>query len=95
MTAPRLFAASLALLLAGLVLAGLDASRRRAAAARRATHTARVARAMPSPDLAVGGSSRHVRFLSLTEPGAFSADDVGAHDTEPTTLVFGAPGAAR
>lgn len=78
-----------------LVLAAWDASRRRSERDRAAPHVARVAAAMPSPDLALGGSSRHVRFLSLAEPGAFSADDVGGRDGEPTTLVVAPPRGVR
>ncbi|MCU0654665.1 MAG: hypothetical protein MUF64_05050 [Polyangiaceae bacterium] len=82
---PRAWGA-VALLLASLLtaplLAGVSAARRATLGARRAA-VAPVTRLLPWPDLAVASGARHLRFLSLEEPGAAFADGPASLDTDP------------
>lgn len=68
--------------LTGPVLAVVAAWQRAPREARRAA-AAPVALLLPWPDFAVASGARHLRFLSLEEPGAAFADGPAALDTDP------------
>jgi hypothetical protein len=46
---------------------------------------------MPSADFAFAGGSRHLRFVTLEEPGAAFADGPGMPDPDPAGGLVGAP----
>lgn len=87
---PLALALLLSALAVPLLLGGL-AYRARGRLDRRAL--APVARALPWPDLALGGGARHLRFLSLEEPWAAFADAPGALDPEPAGGSIAPPAA--
>lgn len=76
-----------AALLLGSLLApaalGAHASAARHLAAPRALAAAPVGAVLPWPDLAVAAGARHLRFLSLEEPGAAFADGPASLDADP------------
>lgn len=79
-------AKALALLLtfpAALLALSGDAAARRAKRAADAGTIAAVARHLPGPDLSLAGGGRHLRSLSLEEPGAAFADQPASLDAEP------------
>ncbi len=87
--APLLLCAALT---APLPLA-LHARAARAARAAQAAAIGAAARAMPWPDLALGGGARHLRFLSLEEPGAAFADGPASADADPAGGALAPPAA--
>ncbi len=84
----------LALLPAAIAALSLHASASRRA--RRSDEPAIVAAVsrMPSADFAFAGGSRHLRTLSLEEPGAAFADGPGLPDPDPAGGVVSPPRAA-
>ena len=77
---------ALGLLAAGLLTAptlALVASRQRAAGHARQQADAPIGRVLPWPDLALATGARHLRFLSLEEPGAAFADGPASLDADP------------
>ncbi|MCU0684816.1 MAG: hypothetical protein MUF34_21650 [Polyangiaceae bacterium] len=87
--APLLLAAAL---LAPLPLAW-HAQAARAARRHDAPAIAAAVSALPWPDLALGGGARHLRFLSLEEPGAAFADGPAAADADPAGGALAPPAA--
>lgn len=82
-TRPKLAAV---FLMAGLLTTpalALVASQQRAQRAPRQAQAAPVGRLLPWPDLAFASGSRHLRFVSLEEPGAAFADGPASLDTDP------------
>lgn len=88
--------AALALLLASLLspwlLVGV-AHAARAASGPRHDLIVRVGPLLPWPDLAVASGARHLRFLSLEEPGAAFADAPASLDTDPAGGCVAPPAA--
>lgn len=85
------------LLLAAALVAPLPLAwhARAARAARRhdAPAIAAAVAALPWPDLALGGGARHLRFLSLEEPGAAFADGPATADADPAGGALAPPAA--
>jgi hypothetical protein len=50
-----------------------------------------VVAALPSPDFALSGSGRHLRHVSLSEPGAAFADEVAIPDGDPAGGAMAPP----
>lgn len=50
-----------------------------------------LSRQLPGPDLALGNGARHLRFLSLEEPGAAFADMPAGPDTDPAGGAIAPP----
>ncbi|HMJ56364.1 MAG TPA: hypothetical protein VK540_30055 [Polyangiaceae bacterium] len=50
-----------------------------------------VTRLLPAPDLSFAGSSRHLRFPSLEEPGAAFADAPAMPDLDPAGAAVAPP----
>jgi hypothetical protein len=84
----HLAAGLLALALVGLVLHASLARRARASSAE-AIHAA--VAALPSPDFALSGSGRHLRHVSLAEPGAAFADEIASPDGDPAGGAMAPP----
>lgn len=83
-----------ALLAASLLTApalALVAGHQRAASQARRAPLAPVALLLPWPDLAVASGARHLRFLSLEEPGAAFADGPATLDTDPADGAIAPP----
>jgi hypothetical protein len=83
--------AVLSALLLALVAASSHASR---LAARRSGDQAAmviVLRALPGPDLVLAGGARHLRSLTMAEPGAAFADAPSALDDDPAGGAISAP----
>ena len=77
---------ALGLLAAGLLTAptlALVAGQQRAAGHARQQADAPIGRVLPWPDLALATGARHLRFLSLEEPGAAFADGPASLDADP------------
>lgn len=47
--------------------------------------------ALPSPDFALSGSGRHLRHVSLAEPGAAFADEIACPDGDPAGGALAPP----
>jgi uncharacterized membrane protein len=88
-------AVALSAALAVLVLvAGLDARRRRAQRAGQQVQIALVASRLPFADLALSGGSRWLRAPSVEEPMGAFADGPGVPDPDPAG-AFLSPGATQ
>lgn len=83
--------ALLATLVALLVGASVHASRQAAQRASDQSAMLVVLRALPGPDLAFGGGARHLRSLTMAEPGAAFADSPAALDDDPAGGAISAP----
>jgi len=83
----------LALGLTALALGGVAWDAHARAALRRQEQAAidAVTRLLPAPDLSFAGSSRHLRFPSLEEPGAAFADAPGSPDLDPAGAAVAPP----
>ncbi len=85
---------ALALLLASLVTPpalALLAGRQRAVGVARQQATAPIGRVLPWPDLALATGARHLRFVSLEEPGAAFSDGPATLDAEPAGGAIAPP----
>ena len=76
-------ALALALSLGAPFALGLAARSARARRALEQPAIAGAARLLPGPDLALSGGARHLRFLSLEEPGAAFDDMPASLDSDP------------
>ncbi|MFO0671885.1 MAG: hypothetical protein U0235_20055 [Polyangiaceae bacterium] len=77
-----------------LVACSVHASRARAASNAQNPAFGALARALPSPDVALTGGARWLRSVSVEEPGAAGADGIGFPDSEPGSGAISAPRAA-
>lgn len=83
----------LAVLILGSVAASAHASARRRERSAALPVIVAVARALPGPDLAMAGGSRHLRHLSREEPGAAFADGPASLDADPAGGAVAPPAA--
>jgi hypothetical protein len=76
-----------------LVIAGLayDAEARRAQKATETDAIDRLARRLPTSDLALSGGARWLRSISLEEPGAAFADGPALPDPDPAGAAMAPP----
>lgn len=91
MSSVRAPLAALASPFVAFALVGLHAHHRAETRRREQPAIDAVARVLPAADLSFAGSARHLRFPSLSEPGAAFSDMPGAPDLDPAGGAIAPP----